>query len=80
MKPLLLKMQAFGPFNKQQELDFTLLGEKAFFLIHGPTGAGKSTLFDAMCFALYGQSSGNADALALAARKFVRKTPHVIGV
>jgi exonuclease SbcC len=58
MKPLLLKMQAFGPFNKQQELDFTLLGEKAFFLIHGPTGAGKSTLFDAMCFALYGQSSG----------------------
>lgn len=30
MKPLLLKMQAFGPFNKQQELDFTLLGEKAF--------------------------------------------------
>ena len=59
MKPLLLKMQAFGPFNKQQELDFTLLGEKAFFLIHGPTGAGKSTLFDAMCFALYGQSSGN---------------------
>jgi exonuclease SbcC len=59
MKPLLLKMQAFGPFNKQQELDFTQLGEKAFFLIHGPTGAGKSTLFDAMCFALYGQSSGN---------------------
>ena len=59
MKPLLLKMQAFGPFNKQQELDFTLLGEKAFFLIHGPTGAGKSTLFDATCFALYGQSSGN---------------------
>lgn len=59
MRPLLLKMQAFGPFNKQQELDFTLLGEKAFFLIHGPTGAGKSTLFDAMSFALYGQSSGS---------------------
>lgn len=58
MRPLRLKLQAFGPFAASEEIDFTRLGERAFFLIHGPTGAGKTTLLDAICFALYGDTSG----------------------
>ncbi|MCL4759894.1 MAG: SMC family ATPase [Rhodocyclaceae bacterium] len=58
MRPLLLTMQAFGPFAGVEEIDFTRLGERVLFLIHGPTGAGKTTLLDAMCFALYGDTSG----------------------
>ncbi|MGT2489967.1 AAA family ATPase [Cupriavidus basilensis] len=58
MRPLRLKLQAFGPFAASEEIDFSQLGERAFFLIHGPTGAGKTTLLDAICFALYGDTSG----------------------
>lgn len=58
MKPLLVEMQAFGPFADRQVIDFSLLGQKTFFLIHGPTGAGKTSILDAMCFALFGDSSG----------------------
>jgi exonuclease SbcC len=58
MKPLLVEMQAFGPFAVRQVIDFSLLGQKTFFLIHGPTGAGKTSILDAMCFALFGDSSG----------------------
>ena len=58
MRPLRLKLQAFGPFAASEEIDFSQLGKRAFFLIHGPTGAGKTTLLDAICFALYGDTSG----------------------
>ncbi|WP_459573370.1 AAA family ATPase, partial [Cupriavidus sp. 8B] len=58
MRPLRLKLQAFGPFAASEEIDFSRLGDRAFFLIHGPTGAGKTTLLDAICFALYGDTSG----------------------
>ncbi len=58
MKPRTLSMQAFGPFANRETVDFTQLPEDSLFLIHGPTGAGKSTLFDGICFALYGDTSG----------------------
>lgn len=59
MKALALTMSAFGPYRDTQTVDFTALGEESIFLITGPTGAGKTTIFDAMCFALYGRASGS---------------------
>jgi DNA repair protein SbcC/Rad50 len=58
MRPVQLALHAFGPYAAQQVLDFRQLGDRTFFLIHGPTGAGKTTILDAMCFALYGETSG----------------------
>ncbi|MCJ8313906.1 MAG: SMC family ATPase [Saccharospirillaceae bacterium] len=58
MKPLFLSMQAFGPFADTQTIEFSKLGVNPLFLINGPTGAGKSTVLDAMSFALYGESTG----------------------
>ncbi|MGQ7287843.1 AAA family ATPase [Vreelandella venusta] len=59
MTPLTLTMQAFGPFAGSETIDFTALGKSPLFLINGPTGAGKSSILDAICFALYGQTTGN---------------------
>lgn len=58
MRPLKLTLSAFGPYASEQVFDFRVLGDRSFFLIHGPTGSGKSTLLDAVCFALYGETSG----------------------
>ena len=58
MRPLKLTMSAFGPYAGEQMLDFNELGDNRLFLIHGPTGGGKSTILDAISFALYGESSG----------------------
>jgi exonuclease SbcC len=51
-------MSAFGPYAGTEIIDFTRLKDRSIFLIHGPTGSGKTTILDAICFALYGDSSG----------------------
>lgn len=57
MKPLRLLVHAFGPYAGELALDFADLKGRTFFLINGPTGSGKTSILDAICFALYGQSS-----------------------
>lgn len=59
MRPERLHLAAFGAYAGEQVIDFSALGGHRIFLIHGPTGAGKTTLLDAICFALFGESSGD---------------------
>lgn len=58
MRPLKLTMVAFGPYRDREVIDFTVMHTVPLFVISGATGSGKTTIFDAICFALYGQASG----------------------
>ena len=59
MRPLVLELSAFGPYLETQRVDFARLGEHGLFLIHGRTGSGKSSVLDALCYALFGKSTGD---------------------
>lgn len=58
MRPIKLTMTAFGPYKETTELDFTRFQNQSLFLVSGPTGAGKTTIFDAIAYALYDGASG----------------------
>lgn len=59
MKPLVLTLHAFGPFQGTQTIDFNEVSADGIFLVTGKTGSGKTTIFDAVAFALYGEPSGS---------------------
>lgn len=62
MRPHTLTLTAFGSFPGTETVDFDALTEAGLFLVHGPTGAGKTTILDALCFALYGQVPGQRNS------------------
>lgn len=58
MRPISISMTAFGPYRDTETIDFRQLEDRRLFVISGNTGAGKTTIFDAICYALYGGASG----------------------
>ena len=67
MRPLTIELHYFGPYE-HQVIDFTQFTEHSLFLVAGNTGAGKTTIFDAMCYALFGQTTNDRDRSAAALR------------
>ena len=77
MKPHRLVLAGFGAFTKRAEVDFDRLSEHGLYLIIGETGSGKTTIFDAMTYALYGEVAGNRDKQSVASEYEDRDEPYV---
>ena len=76
MRPNKLIMSAFGPYSSKTTLDFSKLGKKGLYLITGDTGAGKTTIFDAITYALFGEPSGETREVSMFRSKYaVPETP-----
>lgn len=70
MRPLFLTLSAFGPYAGRTEVDFSKLGTSGLYLITGDTGAGKSTIFDAVSYALFGEASGKVRESSMLRSKY----------
>lgn len=76
MRPIKLTMSAFGPYADKIVLDLDKLGTNGLYLITGDTGAGKTTIFDAITYALYGEPSGNTREVSMFRSKYAKaETP-----